>query len=50
MVPETDHEKQGLDALWSLLIRCDAGSKVLCPVGQYLPDEDDGADFVIQDQ
>ena len=50
MIPEADHEKEALDALWKLIIRCDQDSKVLCPIGAYIPSEDDGASFVIQDQ
>ena len=50
MVPETEHEKKGLDALWKTVIRCDTDSKVLCPIGAYIPTEDDGACFTIQDQ
>ncbi len=50
IVPESDHEKESLDALWKLVIRCDTDSKVLCPIGSYIPSTDDGANFVIQDQ
>ncbi len=50
MIPETKHEKETLDALWKALIRCDADSKVLCPIGSYIPAQDEGASFVIQDQ
>lgn len=50
MVPESEHEQEGLDALWKLVIRCDEDSKVLCPIGSYMPAEDEGASFVIQDQ
>jgi len=50
MIPETEHEKESLEALWKIIIRCDADSKVLCPIGAYIPSEDDGASFVIQDQ
>ncbi len=50
IVPETDHEKESLDALWKLIIRCDANSKVLCPIGSFVPSKDDGASFYIQDQ
>ncbi len=50
MIPEKDHEKEALDALWKIIIRCDAASKVLCPIGAYLPSESEGASFVIQDQ
>ena len=50
MIPESDHEKEALDALWKLLIRCDQDSKVLCPIGEYIPSLEDGAGFVIQDQ
>ncbi len=50
MIPETDHEKESLDALWKLVIRCDKDSKVLCPIGSYIPSTDEGASFCIQDQ
>lgn len=50
MIPETDHEKAGLESLWKLVIRCDEDSKVLCPIGAYIPTEHDGASFVVQDQ
>jgi len=50
MIPETKHEKENLDALWKTLIRCDSDSKVLCPIGSYIPAQDEGASFVIQDQ
>ena len=33
MIPENEHEKESLDALWKLVIRCDKDSKVLCPIG-----------------
>ncbi len=50
MIPETEHEKENLDALWKLIVRCDQDSKVLCPIGAYIPSRHDGANFVIQDQ
>ena len=50
MFPENEHEKKSLDALWKILIRCTEDSKVLCPIGQYIPDSDEGANFAIQDQ
>lgn len=50
LVPDTDHEKEALEGLWKTVIRCDANSKVLCPIGSYVAADDDGAEFVIQDQ
>ena len=50
MIPETEHEKESLEALWKIIIRCDQDSKVLCPIGAYVPSRDEGASFVIQDQ
>ncbi len=50
IIPETEHEKESLNALWKLVIRCDKDSKVLCPIGSYVPSNDDGASFFIQDQ
>ena len=41
MIPETKHEKENLDALWKALIRCDADSKVLCPIGSYIASQDE---------
>jgi hypothetical protein len=31
MIPETEHEKESLEELWKIIIRCDEDSKVLCP-------------------
>ena len=50
LVPEAEYEKESLEALWKLVLRCDEDSKVLCPIGAYMPSEDDGASFAIQDQ
>ncbi len=50
MIPETEHEKESLEALWKIVIRCEQDSKVLCPIGAYIPSKDDGASFAIQDQ
>ena len=50
MIPETEHEKDSLESLWKLVIRCDEDSKVLCPIGAYIASEHDGASFVVQDQ
>ena len=50
LIPEAEHEKESLDALWKTIIRCDQDSKVLCPIGSYIPSDDNGASFAIQDQ
>ncbi len=50
MIAETQHEKESLESLWKILIRCETDSKVLCPIGSYIASQDDGANFVIQDQ
>lgn len=50
MIPETESEKESLDSLWKTIVRCDQDSKVLCPIGAYIPGTDDGASFAIQDQ
>ncbi len=50
MIPENEHEREGLDGLWKLVIRCDEQSKVLCPIGAYVPGADEGASFAVQDQ
>jgi hypothetical protein len=50
MIPETEHEKESLEALWKIIIRCEQDSKVLCPIGAYIASKHDGASFAIQDQ
>ncbi|MHC4266513.1 MAG: hypothetical protein ACYSUK_11370 [Planctomycetota bacterium] len=50
LIPESEHEKESLDSLWKVVIRCDQNSKVLCPIGSYIPSQHDGASFAIQDQ
>lgn len=50
MIPETEHEKESLEALWKIIIRCDQDSKVLCPIKAYVSSKDDGASFAIQAQ
>ncbi len=47
-VPESDQEKKDLNDQWQLIIRCDADSRVLCPVGSYMPGEAEAASFIIQ--
>ena len=49
LYPESEHERENLDALWQIIIRCDRDSKVLCPVGEYVPSRHESAQFVIQD-
>ena len=49
-IPDTEHEKENLEALWKILIRCDEDSKVLCPVGAYVAFKNDCSLFTIQDQ
>ena len=48
MIPENDHEKDSLDALWKMVIRCESDSKVLCPIGAYIASEHDGASFALE--
>jgi hypothetical protein len=50
MIPENQHEKESLEALWKIVIRCDTDSKVLLPIGSYVAHKDEGASFSIQDQ
>ena len=50
MIPETEHEKESLEALWKIIIRCEQDSKVLCPIGAYIASKHNGASFAIQDQ
>ena len=50
LIPESKHEKENLESLWKILIRCETDSKVLCPIGSYIASQDDSANFVIQDQ
>ena len=48
--PEGEEETKDLNALWQLVLRCDADSLVLCPVGSYVPGVDEAASFLVQEQ
>lgn len=50
MIPDSEDEKECLEALWKSIIRCNEDSKVLCPVGEYIASRDEGASFTIQNQ
>lgn len=50
MIPDSEQERECLEALWKTIVRCNADSKVLCQIGEYIASEDDGASFTIQDQ
>jgi hypothetical protein len=36
LIPKSKHVKESVDALWSLVIRCDKDSKMLCPISFLL--------------
>ena len=42
MQHESDHRKESFELLWKLIIRCDEGSKVLCPIGAYFASDGTG--------
>ncbi len=47
--PENEQETADLDKLWKNVIDCNAFNKKLTPMGTYLPGDDAGARFAIED-
>ncbi len=47
--PETEAEKQQLNALWNTVVDCVKFNKKLVPVGEYIPGKTETAKFVIED-
>ena len=47
--PETETEKQQLNALWTTVVDCVKFNKKLVPVGEYIPGKTETAKFVIED-
>ncbi len=46
--PETDKEKEQLEALWRTVVDCVKFNKKLVPVGEYIPSENKLARFAIE--
>jgi hypothetical protein len=48
LTPENDHETTNLETLWRLVIDCAGFNKKLVPVGEYIPQKNKCARFVIE--
>ncbi len=46
--PENADEKSKIEALWKLMVDCVRFNKKLVPVGEYIPQKNDFARFVIE--
>ena len=47
-VPENDDETAMLEALWQLMVDCVRFNKKLVPVGEYIPQKQNLARFVVE--
>ena len=48
-VPENDDETGMLEALWQLMVDCVRFNKKLVPVGEYIPQKNNLARFVVEE-
>jgi hypothetical protein len=48
LTPENEHETTNLETLWRLVIDCAGFNKKLEPVGEYIPQKNTCARFVIE--
>jgi hypothetical protein len=47
-VPENDDETSEVEQLWKLIVDCVRFNKKLVPVGEYIPEKNNVARFVIE--
>ncbi len=47
-IPETDDEIAAMEELWRLMVDCVRFSKKLVPVGEYIPQKNNLARFVVE--
>jgi hypothetical protein len=48
-VPENDDETSMMEALWQLMVDCVRFNKKLVPVGEYIPQKNNLARFVVEE-
>ena len=48
-VPENDDETAMLETLWQLMVDCVRFNKKLVPVGEYIPQKNNLARFVVEE-
>ena len=48
--PESETEQQDLETLWNLLVDCARYNKKLVPLGEYVPINDQVAQFSVEEQ
>lgn len=46
--PENDDETKKIETLWRILVDCARFNKKLVPVGEYIPQKNDFARFVVE--
>ena len=46
--PESDQETQSLSELWEAIVDCAKFNKKLVPVGEYVPQKENKAQFTIE--
>jgi hypothetical protein len=47
--PESEDETAMMEALWRLMVDCVRFNKKLVPVGEYIPQQNNLARFVVED-
>lgn len=48
-LPENDDETTMMEALWQLMVDCVRFNKKLVPVGEYIPQKNNLARFVVEE-
>jgi hypothetical protein len=48
-VPENDDETAMMESLWQLMVDCVRFNKKLVPVGEYIPQKNNLARFVVEE-
>lgn len=49
ITPENDNEVKQLDALWKVIVDCNATNKKLVPIGEFIPTKSELARFAVED-
>ena len=49
LTPETKEETMALSQLWDIMVDCTAFNKKLVPVGEYVPEKENKAQFTIEE-
>lgn len=48
LVPESDNETLALSSLWNVMVDCVKFNKKMVPIGEYVPEKKNSAQFMIE--